>query len=316
MNDADIERLYDQIIMQDKYPGGSCPTGRSFVRYVKGSLSDEEQQNMREHLSSCPPCARMVEDLELARRWFREHERSMASQVAERAAQIGLPAGQECPPVEALEKYCTSAVPDTEAGRRFRRRVKEHLAACAVCQRTVDSWGKRLDRVVTIALDELRGGLVQALVDKVRELLLGIQAAAAVRGAGGYVYAAAGYRAGALASVNAIVLDRQRWITLSDEGQPVQVAFDLIQARIERDGHFVLDLCTADRRYWESTSGRFVVSATLLGENTKLVLPAEHIRPDGRVTIVGHIPSGVEIEALPVSALSLAILEDAETPQA
>jgi len=142
------------------------------------------------------------------------------------------------------------------------------------------------------------------------ELLWGLQTQAIARGTGYGARAIPGYRSGTIPVLEAIQLNQEDKLVLNDEAQPVKIAFDVIRAEIEHDGHLVLDLVTADKRYWEKPDCRFMISAVLTYYNRKVVLPTEKIYSDGRVTFVANLVSGVEIRTIPLSAIQLSVQQD------
>jgi hypothetical protein len=308
MEKSQLEHLYRRVIDQEEYPGEVCPNERNLVRYSMESLSSLERERILYHFSLCRECREVISKLTSARDWFRTNKAIILRGVAEKAIQAGLEPWASCPSQQILENYAIGAIPDTEAGNKFRKHIESHLIRCSDCKRFASSSYIKFKKVIVIKLEELYGRISDTMANTLRELLLGIQEMATVQGIGHGIRAMPGYRSEATSSLQGLLIDKDGRVVLNNEGEPLKVDFALIRAQIERDGHFVLDLSTSDKNYWETPSREFIVSAVLQYENRRLVLPSEKIYSDGRVTIVGNLVSGVEIEDLPLSAIQITVV--------
>lgn len=310
MNRSQLAQLYERVIAQDEYPGGVCPTELKMVEFVTRALPEPERQRLEAHLSECAGCQQAAEKLRTARRWFSENASLVFTGIPQKAADAGVEPWTSCPSDDILEMYALGALPETESGARFKARIERHLAACETCRQAAEQARGRLATLLTLRMADLQRHVSQAAHDTLRRMLLAIKAVAIAGGVGQRVRAMPGFRSQPALSLDALVLDRDGKMVLDHKGSPRKVIFDLIRGEVERDGHFVLDLSTADREYWEGAQQRYVVSATLSHENRRLILPAEKIYGDGRVTIVGNLPSGVEIRDLPTSTITLTLVRE------
>lgn len=309
MDRSQLEQLYARVVEQAEYPGHVCPTETKMVEFVSGALSEPERRRLKAHLPECAGCRHAVEKLRQARAWFTENASLVFSGLAEKAADAGVKPWAACPAADVLERYVMSAVPATEAGDRFKARIEQHLAQCAACRQAAEEASGRLATMLTLSATELQRRADRTALDALRDMLVAIRAAAAARGLGRRVRAMPGFRSQPASSLDALVVDAHGTMVLDDEGRPERVSFDLVRAEIEGDGHFVLDLSTANQAYWESGARRFTVCATLAHENQRLVLPPERIYGDGRATMVGKLPTGLDIRELPIAAMWLSVVK-------
>lgn len=310
METSDKEHLYKKLIKQTTYPGDVCPTEDNLVRWVQKALTPSECDKMEQHMQGCRQCAEAASKLTSARSWFQEHESFVFAGIIEKAAREGIQPWASCPSSQILELYAGDAISRDEVGQRFRHSLKAHVSQCLSCGHKYINNLHELKEKIILKLEDLADSAIDTAISTLHELLWGLQTQAIAQGTGHGVKAIPGYRSGDVPVLEAIQLNRENQLVLDDEAQPVKTAFNVIRAEIEHDGHLVLDLVTADKRYWEKPGCRFMISAVLTYRNHKVVLPTEKIYSDGRVTFVANLVSGVEIRAIPLSSIQLSIRKD------
>jgi hypothetical protein len=309
MDPQRLDRLFRRLIIQQEYPGGTCPTEQKQVELIRGELSEQERQRMDEHLKLCAGCREDTRRLGKAALWFREHGSQIYAGVRDKGAAAGVEPWADCLHRDLLKLLATESLPDTEAGRTLRRRLEGHVESCACCRQAVDDLRRAMASMTVIHLTELQQGARKA-ADVARRLLLAMQTMAMARGTLHQARAMPGFRSQPQPTVSALMLDPGFNLVLDEAGNPRQVDFQLIRAEVAHDGHCVVDLTTEDRAVREQPEGH-MVGLSLEHESTTLVLPAEQVYPDGHVTIVGNVPSGVEIRRIPLSALRLTVMQRA-----
>lgn len=314
MDTRQLKTLYDRLLDQQDYPGDVCPTDRNLVRLTEGSCSQAERQRMEAHFAECHECLELASKLQAADQWFGENQPQVFAGIEHKAVLAQVEPWASCPAPEILHRYADGAVPASPAGDLFRGRIDRHLAACDTCREKESAYRPGLAKTLMMTLRQLRDAAGDS-VDRVRQMLLGVQAMAVACGSGHGARAMPGYRGQTGPTMSAPVVDAEGRLVLDDDGEPRHAKFELIRAGIERDGHFVLDLSTADRNFWQTADRNFVVCATLQHEHYKLILPTEKIHADGRITIVGNMVSGVEIRDLPLAAIELSVTLTGEPGQ-
>lgn len=307
MDKSDLETLFDRLVAQNEYPGDICPNEVKLSEFVVGTISDVERDRMEQHLSGCSECAQDAQRLQTARRWFRDHQDDIFADVAAKASLAGIEPWASSPSADELRVYFLNMVPESDAGRRFKQRIETALGDDSVCRDLAGKIRANLATMVIIRLEGIRESADKETTAALRAMLLAIQAVSLARRAPRRALAKPGYRGHVTTSVHAMLLDHQGKMMLDDQGRPEKVAFEVVKAGLEADGHFILDLSTAERQLWEKPDNQFILSASIHSENRRLVLPGEKIRSNGRVTIVCQLLRGFEIRELPLSSVSLSV---------
>ena len=101
---------------------------KTLIRFVDGRLGSEEEARVRRHLSRCPRCARIVEQLEAM-------EQLAHCQCDPVQLHLGEEPASPCCEPEDLFGYCRG----TLSGDRSRQ-VRAHLRQCGVCANLVESF--------------------------------------------------------------------------------------------------------------------------------------------------------------------------------
>ena len=309
METPDLESLHERIVDQETYPGGACLTELSLARYVTGAFSPDEKRKADEHLAECSECRRSVEQLREADAWLAQNASHVFAGMLEKAKARGLAPWATRPSDQELECYLARRVPASDAGRRFTEQLEEKIADSSALQEALERVRNRLRERVSVAWADARRRSSEA-VEVMKQICSGVQSVASAQGVAQVVRAMPGYRAQPAPTVEAAVLDAEGYIALDEEGNPCKATFSLFRAQVDDDGHFIIDMATADRDYWETAQRRFEVTACLEHESRRVVLPAEKVYPDGRVTIVGNLLAGMEIKQIPPSVMVLTL-----TPQ-
>ena len=324
--DADrLAALHQRVIAQHEYPGHVCPTERKLVEFVRGKLPLAESTRMEEHLSHCAACRDDAARLQAAAEWFRTHRDEVFAGLEGKAADEGIEPWASCLPRDLLDRFVADTLPHTARGARLRARIEAHLAGCESCRHRAQQARDTLAATVVVALAYLRdhaaphedgaslpdsgkpGTGVPPAAEQAHALLLAIQTMAVARGTGRRARAMPGYRGQADTPIAALCVDAEGALVLDAHDNPTSVRFDVIRAEVEADGHYVIDLITHDRTVWERPEAASTVRIELRHEHRRLVLPAQKIGADGRVTFVGDVPSGVGIREFPLAALSVTI---------
>jgi len=307
MDPQRLKILYERVIAQDEYPGNVCPTEHKLAELVMGALSAVERRRMDEHLLECTGCREAADELRAAAQWFKENEAELFAGLAERAAAAGVEPWSSCLRRDLLQLFLAGAIPETKEGARLHERIEAHLDECAACRQVVTQAQAALAAMLVIQLADLRERESEKAA-AAHAMLLAIKTMAIARGAR-RMRAMPGFRGKEEDTLSALVLDQGGKLVVGEDGDPERADFHRIRAKLESDGHFVLELATDDRSFWESPESTFVVSVSLQHENRRLVLPPEKIFSDGHVTIVGNLPPGVEIRDFPHAAIMLTVMK-------
>jgi hypothetical protein len=307
MDASELERLYERLIAQEPYEGGTCPTERTVTRFLAGPMSEAERVKLEAHLEQCAGCRDLVASLRTSSAWFEANQRALFERFIEKAAAAGLPPWAACPSPDVLEAYAAGAVPDTEAGRKFRRQLESQLQQNSFLREALQRVKESLTRKVVIRLADLGRQAADAAAD-LHDMLLGLREAA-LAPAMAPARGVRGFRASVSPTVDAVVVDRTGALALDDSGKPRTVRFHVIRAEVEPDGRLVLDLSTEDPTVRAGAGRRFVVNATIQHGHWRLVLPSEPIYSEGRVAFACNLVEGVEIHDLPASAIRLTLAE-------
>ena len=141
----------------------------------------------------------------------------------------------------------------------------------------------------------------------VREMLLSMQSLA--WGPQALPAVVAGFRGGAAAEILAPVVDEHGQGVLDAAGAPLVVRFSAVRAELGRDGHFVLDLSTEQRQYWETPSSCCKVEAALVEDQPPrqrtLRFAPQKVFANGQVIFIASLPAGIEIRQFPLSSIAL-----------
>jgi len=306
MDNADLEHLYDAVVVQETYPKDVCLSEESLVRCLTGEFSETEKGLAAAHLAECEACRRSVEELRRADAWLRDNGPGVFAGMLEKAKVRGLAPWATRPSTQEIECYLERRVPDTDAGRRFSRQLEAKIAASSTLRDTLEQVRSRLADRISVAWTDLRRRSAQA-VDVMKQICSGVQSVANAQGIAQVVRAMPGYRAQPAPSVEAALLDERGNLTLDDDGRTRKVRFSIFRAQIERDGHFIIDMATAEDDFWEKEERRFVVTVCLEHEGRRVVLPTEKIYPDGRVTVVGNLVPGMDIRQVPPAVMVVTV---------
>jgi len=308
-----LEKLYDLIVAQPTYPGGVCPNDLHLTRYAAGALSAAEEPRLHRHLVECDECRLLAERLRTAAAWFADSRHQVFAGLLDKAAEVGLAPWTVCPDRGVLDRYIGGEIPETPAGAVFRRTMANHLDECRTCRQRAEDCQASLARTLVIKVEELGSHIAATVAECVRQMLGELQVVAVARGASGPARAMPGYRSSSTVSVAALLLDPSGRILLDDQGLPKHIHFSVLQATLELDGHFVLDLTTDEPSVWESSDRTYLIGVALCHENRKLVFPPERIDSHGRVTVIGTLTAGIEMHSIPLSALELTVIAAAES---
>ena len=95
------------------------------------------------------------------------------------------------------------------------------------------------------------------------------------------------------------------------DGETPELALSFVPARaeIEPDGRLILDLSTLD----EVPPGIDRIEVALCFGEQRVILPATHLTPEGRATIVARLPGAAALPRIPTTAVDLRLVRSSRT---
>jgi hypothetical protein len=87
------------------------------------------------------------------------------------------------------------------------------------------------------------------------------------------------------------------------------LSFVSVRAEIEPDGRLILDISTLDN----VPPGIDRIEAALCIGEQRVILPATHLTPDGRATIVARLLGASALPRIPISAVELRLIRSSQT---
>ena len=307
MDDSHVEHIFNEVILQDTYPGKVCPNEKTLVQLMLGDLNQKEIEMIYEHLETCHECKRAVDELKSASLWFIKNKGKIFKNVVEAAAAFGIEPWVHCPKKSVLDLYHAQAFSSDHRGERLKKTISDHLNVCKKCSKVVESIKATSRHRIVITLEELGRKARKEIVKSAHDLLQDIYELAILKDTCRPAYAVPGYRSQKKRSISAVMLDRDGNIDADENGQIQEFLFNVTRADLENDGYFTLCLETTTKSIWKRAKSAYFVTAVLCQETRRIVFPSEVIGSQGRLTIVGKLVSGIEIRNLPLEAIELTV---------
>lgn len=306
--DSDVlRRLYECLILQDPYPGQTCPAEYVLVAHARGALHSGLSQLVEQHLHQCPSCIEDLEELRKAMEWFHQNERWILMGLAAKGAAAGALPWAKCPSSQLLYRYANKQIPVSDGGKVLLAEIQEHLTRCPDCIRLCEELRAGVEgQHVSIAdLGARAGGAVRNWLSGFADALL---AAAQAAGSPSFVRAAPGYRSGESPTVDAVLVDRDGCLVVDEQGQPATCCFQVLEANVKEDGFLTLDLVTADSEFHPGERGDCDARAAITVNGKCLDLSSMPIDEQGRVTFTGLVPETSAVDPLPLALLDVTVV--------
>ena len=301
-----LSELYEQLIRQQTYGGGICPTENVIVKYDSDELSESQRHLVEEHFSQCPLCREDYISLGRAGEWFRRYEHVILGGIAAKGTAAGVLPWARCPSVGMLYRYIAKEIPATPGGEILLAEMDQHVRACPDCTRLAEQFRQAL-HAPKLSLRDVAGNVALTVLDRMRGLFDALAAAVQGAGAPAFVRGAPGFRSVDAPAVDAPVLSVDGKVVVESDGQPRLCRFEVIQADIHSDGFLTVDLSATDREFHRRDDQQYEAKLSIQTGGLCLVLPEVIIDDQGRATFTGMLPKAVAVSPLPLSCLDITV---------
>lgn len=284
-----------------------CPSDINLIDYITENLDKSVQERLEKHISKCNDCKKTIEELRKASEWFDSNRDMILDDLEQKATSKGLlPWYGFHLPDYLLLSYLEGKIPDDQKGKKVIEDIETHLKQCDVCQKKLQKYKNIRWTIINLANIQKNTNqfqLLQNIVLKLQRIAL-----AHIRQKRASMIMRERSRSIEEKQIRAKVVYENKNLCLDEEGKPIIIEFDVINASIDDTGLLKIELKVRDQNYWKQAEKEYELEAEIEYENIKILLPRESISKEGKVTITSDLKMSEISLFIPLKNINISVI--------